>query len=81
MSLILIKLLECSGSGVEKRVYRISGFEAGVEEDRYILRNEKKTDFYLHLKARVCHVLLVNDGLKISSRMTFDRPSVGRAFS
>ncbi len=43
-------------------MYRISGFEGGVEEERCILRNKKKAAIYLHLKARVCHVLLVKDG-------------------
>jgi hypothetical protein len=46
---------------VEKRVYRISGIDGGVEEERCILRNKKKTAIYLHLKAPVCHVLLVKD--------------------
>ncbi len=53
-------------------VYDLTVFEGVVEEERCILRNKKKTAIYLHLKARVCHVLLVKDGLKINSRMTFE---------
>ncbi len=40
----------------------ISVFEGVVEEERCILRNKKYTAIYLHLKARVYHVLLVKDG-------------------
>ncbi len=50
------------GCGVQKRVYSISGFEGGVEEERCILRNIKNAAIYLHLKAGVCHVLLEKDG-------------------
>jgi hypothetical protein len=65
-------------------VYRSSGLEGGVEEERSISQNKKKTAIYLHLKSRVCHVFIGKGwtgGFKISSRMTFDQPSVGRAFS
>jgi hypothetical protein len=39
----------------------ISVFE-GVVEEESIFRTKKYTTIYLHLKARVCHVLLVKDG-------------------
>ncbi len=52
MDLMVIKVLKL-----------ISVFGGVVEEERCILRNKKKTDIYLHLKARVCHVLLVKDEL------------------
>ncbi len=43
-------------------MYIISVFKGVVEEERCILRNKKYTAIYLHLKARVCHdVLLVKD--------------------
>jgi hypothetical protein len=39
-------------------VYRSSGLEGGVEEERSISQNKKNTSkIYLYLKARVCHVL------------------------
>jgi hypothetical protein len=40
----------------------ISVLEGVVEEERCILRNKEYTAIHLHLKARVCHVLLVKDG-------------------
>ncbi len=39
----------------------LEGLERGVEEERSISQNKKKTA-NLHLKARMCHVLLVKDG-------------------
>ncbi len=61
-------------------MYRISGFEGGVEEERCILRNKKRLAF--ESPGMSCIIGKGwPGGLKISSRMTFDQPSVGRAFS
>jgi hypothetical protein len=39
-------------------MYRSSGLEGGVEEERSISQNQTNTaKIYLHLKARVCYVL------------------------
>ncbi len=52
------------------------------EEEEYFTKIKQKKLLNLHLKARVCHVHIIvkgwTGGLKISSRMTFDQPSIGR---
>ncbi len=61
----------------------ISVFEGGVEEERCILRNKK--DCYLLAFESTGMSCTIGKGwtggVKINSRMTFDYPSVGRAFS
>jgi hypothetical protein len=65
-------------------VYRSSGLEGGVEEDRSISQN-KKDCYLLAFESTVMSYIIGKGwtgGLKISSHITFDQqPSAGRAFS